>query len=169
VGAIPWRSGDIDPLSEWLPQFLEDNDLMFHHSGHVDVGPSFGDRAGIDPSRITYSPMVTFDKYLQLFTFDVGIVPLINSPFNHSKSTAKGFEYSCSGIPFVAQNLPEYQRLSNLGVGRVAGTPAEWVEQLSYLLDFSTRKKDARTNFAHVVKEHTILNRAKEWREVFNV
>jgi hypothetical protein len=169
VGAVPWRGNDIPPLSEWLPDFLEEHDLMFHHAGHVDAMKPFGELAGINPERMIYSPMVTFDNYSSLFTFDIGIVPLANSPFNHSKSTAKGFEYACAGIPFVAQNLPEYQRLSNLGVGRVADTPAEWVKQLTCLLDFSTRKKDSRTNFSNVVNEHTILNRAKEWREVFNV
>ena len=38
VGGIPWRGGDLETMREWLPDFLDDNDLMFHHSGQIEGG-----------------------------------------------------------------------------------------------------------------------------------
>ncbi len=36
----------------------------------------------------------------------VGIAPLVDRPFNRSKSWIKGLEYSAFGLPFVASPLP---------------------------------------------------------------
>ena len=166
VGGVPWRGKDLETMQEWLPDFLEDNDLMFHHSGHTDLAASFAELTGVSPTRVTTSPLQPLDKYHELFTFDIGIVPLNDIPFNHAKSTLKGLEYASAGIPFVAQGLPEYERLSGMGVGRIAHTADDWVKQLTALLDFSTRKKDSRTNFERVVREHTIMAREPEWKQV---
>lgn len=165
VGGIPWRGGDLETLREWLPDFLEEHDLMFHHSGQIPGGATFAEMAGIDPSRVTTSPMRPLFYYLrEAFSFDIGIVPLNDIPFNHAKSCLKGLEYAASGIPFVAQGLPEYQRLSDMGVGLVANTPDEWRKQMDSLLDFKTRKRAAAMNLAMVKRYHSINALSMEWR-----
>jgi hypothetical protein len=170
VGGIPWRGGDLETLSAWLPDFLNDNDLMFHHSGHAEAVPgkpsvpSFAEVVGIDTDRVTTSPLQTIDKYPSLFMFDIGLIPLNDIPFNHAKSFLKGVEYSAAGIPFVAQGLPEYEFLKSTGVGRVAYSPDDWVREVSALLDFRTRKKDARVNYENVMRYHTIMERENDWR-----
>lgn len=171
VGGIPWRGNDLETLRDWLPAFLEEHNLMFHHSGHADKVPgadnvpSFAEVVGIDPSRVTTTPLKTMDHYHELFTFDIGLIPLNDIPFNHAKSFLKGVEYSISGIPFVAQGLPEYEYLTSLGVGRVAYEPEDWVRHLTALLDFRTRKRDARINRDNVLRDHTIMAREPDWRE----
>lgn len=171
VGGIPWRGGDLETLSSWLPDFLEENDLMFHHSGHADKVPgagrvpSFAELVGIPEERITTTPLQTIDKYHELFTFDVGLIPLNDIPFNHAKSHLKGLEYSAAGIPFIAQGLPEYEYLRDAGVGRVAHTPDEWWQHATELLEYENRKRDARVNRERVLRSHTIMAREQEWRE----
>ena len=163
VGAIPWRSEDIETLRSWLPMFLVKHDLMFHHSGHRDDYPSFAELAGIDPARVTTSPQMPIFQYFQeAFCFDIGIVPLNDIPFNHAKSNIKGLEYAAAGIPFVAQALPEYQRLAGDGIGRVAVTPEEWVSHLEELLDYKTRKREAATNHA-LLTQHVMSERDWSW------
>lgn len=166
VGGVPWRGGDLETMREWLPDFLAENDLMFHHSGHTDHAQSMTDLAGVPPERLTTSSLQTIDHYHEMFSFDIGLVPLNDIPFNHAKSSLKGLEYSCAGIPFVAQALPEYDLLASQGVGRVATTPEDWVRELTALLDFSTRKKEARVNRERVVKDHSIMAREQDWRDV---
>lgn len=172
VGGIPWRGEDLETLRSWLPEFLDRHDLQFHHAGHADTIPgldervsSFAEIVGIPEHRMTTSPLKTIDKYHELFSFDIGLIPLNDIPFNHAKSNLKGLEYSAAGIPFVAQDLPEYQRLHDLGVGRVAHGPEEWVTQVGALLDYRTRKKDARVNRERVVRSESIMAREMDWRE----
>jgi hypothetical protein len=165
VGHMDQRTGDVETLRAWLPDFLDEYELQFHHSGHLDSGPSFAEVVGIDPARVTTSPPRKIHDYFRdSFCFDIGLVPMADIPFNHAKSSLKGLEYAASGIPFVAQDLPEYRLLAASGVGRTAGDHETWTQQLEVLLDFKTRKREAAVNLANVRREHTIASRADEWR-----
>lgn len=164
VGAVPWRSNDLEPLRDWLPSFLVDNNLRFHHSGVAPGAQSFAELVGIPEDRFSSSPMVPMSSYPRLFDpIDVGIVPLSDIPFNRAKSTIKGLEYVASGIPFVAQDLPEYQRLADMGVGVVASTAESWVEQLSMLIPLAIRQRYERENYAMMMADHQIHARSHEW------
>ena len=166
VGAIPFRSGDLETLT-WLPGFLEQHDLMFHHAGHGFGDQWFHDVVGIPKERMTYQNGVPMDRYGALFSqIDIGLVPLSDIPFNHAKSCIKGLEYASAGIPFVAQDLPEYRMLASTGVGRVADTPDEWVAHLEELLDLKIRKKEAAQGRFVTVEQHSIMAREREWQQL---
>lgn len=167
VGAIRWRSNDVETAVPWLGEFLEEHDLMFHHAGHMLDTIPFWEAAGVKRDRMILTPMRTLPEYSEMMDFDIGLVFLSDIPFNEAKSTIKGLEYACSGIPFVAQDLPEYRRLSDQGVGRVARTGEEWKQHLGELLDFKTRKKEAAVNLRLTVEEHSIQARASEWADVY--
>jgi hypothetical protein len=164
VGAVNFRNNDLEQLREWLPDFLDEHDLMFHHAGHADNAPLFEDVTGVNPNRVTRSPLVPITHYASGFQFDIGIVPLSDIPFNHAKSNIKGLEYVAAGIPFVASNAPEYMELAATGVGRVAWDATGWVNSMNELLDYHTRKSQAR-NDLNVVKEHWgIDSRIHDWQ-----
>jgi hypothetical protein len=168
VGSMHWRSGDAETLAPWFGEFLEQHDLLFHHAGHMPDAKLFWDAAQINPERVMLSPMRIIAEYNQMFNMDIGIVPLNDIDFNKAKSTIKGLEYAASNIPFVAQATPEYSRLAELGVGRVAETPEQWQAHLTELLDYNTRKREAAVQRTLVLKDHTSLARAAEWQAVFN-
>ena len=166
VGALGYRSGDVETLSDWLPDFLEDNDLIFQHSGHVPSQGDFAEQSGINPERLRTLPMQPMNRYHMLFQMDIGLVPLNDIPFNQAKSFIKGLEYTASGIPFVAQATSEYELLSKDGVGRVAYTPEGWAAQVRELLDYKMRKRDAAISFRNMEQKHTVKQREDEWRQV---
>lgn len=170
VGSLAFRGNDVEILREWLPGFLEEHDLMFHHAGvGIIPGPSFGEIVGIPPERITYSGSVPMHMYAELLMqFDIGLVPLNDIPFNHAKSNIKGLEYASAGIPFVATGLPEYSNLCNDGIGRVADTPEEWVAHLTELLSVKVRKREAALQRDAVAARHSVYARVPAWRDVFN-
>ncbi len=168
AGALKWRSNDLVGLSDWLPDFLHDNDLMFHHAGHMKDAPDFAVETGVPEERMIKTRMMPLHKYHEMLTFDIGCVFLSEIDFNRAKSTIKGLEYLASNIPFVAQALPEYELLSEQGVGRVARTGEDWVRELTPLLDFKTRRKEAAVQRNIVLKDHTINARAHEWVDFFN-
>lgn len=163
AGAIPWRSNDLDQL-RWLPEFLHDHDLMFHHSGVLDEDDTVATRLGIPPERFTFTPMLPLNLYPQnLLHFDIGLVPLAPIPFNEAKSTIKGLEYAAAGIPFVASATSEYERLAQHGIGRVARKRTQWIAHLVTLLDRQVRRQEAAIQRERLAT-HTILARAQQWR-----
>jgi hypothetical protein len=110
------------------------------------------------------------DRYGDLFErIDIGMVPLADIPFNQAKSAIKGLEYTASGIPFVAAGLPEYQRLADMGVGRVANNPVEWQEQLGALLNSRIRANDEARNWDLMLQDHAIDARRMEWEQVIDM
>ena len=154
-------------LKDWLPDFLHDNDLMFHHAGHMDDAPEFTEQTGVPEERMIKTRMMPLHKYAEMLTFDIGCVFLSEIDFNRAKSTIKGLEYAATNIPFVAQALPEYALLAQQGVGRVAWTGDDWVRELTALLDYRTRKREAAVQRNLVLRDHSINARAHEWAGFF--
>lgn len=169
TGATNYRNNDLEQLREWLPEFLEKNDLYFHHAGHSPDAPSFAEVTGIATRRVMTSPLTHINDYASGFKFDVGIVPLNDIPFNYAKSNIKGLEYVASGIPFIASDLPEYRLLAEQGVGTIATSPEEWETAATMLLDYKTRKKTSAVSFATVARDWSIDARAKEWNDVLTL
>lgn len=163
VGATPWRSGDLETLRDWLPGFVDDHGVMVHHSGHIDKMPKpFGERAGL--KRVRTAPMQLVKDYPRLFEFfNIGLVPLVDMPFNEAKSNIKGLEYAASGIPFVAYPTEEYRLLAAAGVGRLASTPDEWRDHVKELLDESVRVEEGARIREIVARDWSMEARGPEW------
>lgn len=169
VGALPWRSGDLETMRPFFGQFLEEKRLSFHHSGHIkELNVDARHLLGIPPTvKFTHEPRKILSQYPQMFRkIDVGIVPLNNIPFNHAKSTIKGLEYTAAGIPFIASWSPEYQFLADQGVGRVAKNNEEWINHLTELTDPKIRKEDVEKNYENVKASHSMSARAADWNNV---
>jgi glycosyltransferase involved in cell wall biosynthesis len=167
TGAVSYRNNDLEQLREWLPNFLEEHDLTFHHAGHDPDSPSFAEVTGIPEWRVTTSPIVPIAHYADGLRFDIGLVPLNEIPFNHAKSNIKGLEYAASGIPFIASDLPEYRLLHETGVGVLASTPEEWRSAAEILLDYKQRKQASAIGWGVVSREWSIEARADDWQELF--
>lgn len=168
AGATSWRSNDLEHLRSWLPDFLEKHDLEFLHSGHEPDAPEFHELTGVPIERMLHMRMQPIHRYADMLAFDIGIVPLSQIDFNRAKSAIKGLEYAASGIPFVADPLPEYERLAEMGVGRIAHTPRRWVTHMTALLDHGTRRREARRQAQLVLRDHTIHNTAEDWVALFD-
>jgi len=166
VGGTLWRSGDIELLAEWLPQFVKDHGVGVHHGGHIPGdGRHFAARAGL--RRVSTAPMTLVRDYPALLDpIDIGLVPLTRIPFNEAKSYLKGLEYAASGIPFVATPTDEYRILYDAGVGRLADTPDEWRDHVTELLDPDVRRAEAEKQRAIVRERFDITVRGEEWNSV---
>ena len=167
AGAMQWRSNDAETADPWLQEFLEENNLMFHHAGHMPDTPLFSDRAKVDPKRMILSPMKPMTEYPSMLNFDIGLVLLSDIDFNEAKSNLKGLEYAMANIPFVAYATGEYELLTKQGIGRVARTPDEWKKHLTDLLDHRVRKREAAVNRHLVIENHSMERRAPEWNALF--
>lgn len=169
AGALPWRSGDIPTVREWLPGVLAETGARVVHVGHIEGRGSFAEQAGIDPGLVTTTGMVPITDYPRLLTmFDIGIVPLNDVPFNKAKSFLKGLEYAAAGVLTVAQATDEYRVLAGDGGCRVAATPDEWGDTVTRLLRTSARarQRDADQARRNTARAHNMGLRGEAWRKV---
>lgn len=83
-------------------------------------------------------------------TFDVGILPLADTPFNRGKSPLKAFQMGAAGVPCVASPTVYGEVVADLlpeafpdegGALRIARSQADWVEILSYLIHSPTWRR----------------------------
>lgn len=162
AGSTAHRSGDLDILREPFARLPES--VRFHHTGDSPSYPAFTEKVGLDPSRVSYLPLLAPEDYPYGFIFDIGVVPLVDHPFNHAKSWIKGIEYAAAGVPFIASPSPEYLRLkSEYGIGRIARNADEWVEHIEELSDASVRFEEAQRQ-RQVVTEHlNVRQMAAAW------
>lgn len=169
LGAVPWRSQDLEQLSGFIGDYMEKRNLRFHHAGHIPVGKPAHELLGINIARCSASPMVPISKLPSAYSeFNIGIVPLNDIPFNRAKSYIKGLEYAAAGVPFIASALTEYEFLANHDVGRIAKSPAEWVGHMDELLDYQMRLDEAELNREIVAEQFSIQTTARAWRTAFS-
>lgn len=167
VGALSWRSEDLEQLSSWMPDFMQRQRLQFHHSGMIEGHGYAYEKLGLRRRDwcSTY-PQVPITRLADLMQFDIGIIPLNNIDFNAAKSFLKGLEYLAAGIPWVASDLPEYRLLAAETGCAVAATDEAWIDAMTALLPYKARVEASERGREVVLASHTIFNRADDWKAV---
>lgn len=85
VGSTNHRSGDLGILRGILRGPLDAGQIKLHHSGHLSAHRFFADEIGVPRDLVTTSPMVAPADYPNLLSFDIGLAPLTDVPFNQAK------------------------------------------------------------------------------------
>lgn len=169
VGATSWRSGDLETLRGVLaPWAARRPDCFWYHGGDIEGAPTFLEGVGLSDVPSLTQPLAPIDEYPGLFRpLDVGLVPLRDVAFNRAKSWIKGLEYAAAGVPFVAQDLPEYRRLQeDHGIGMTARRPRDWMRALDRLTDRTEWYVEAARNL-QAVKALDIRQGAHRWRNLY--
>lgn len=96
--------------------------------------------------------------------FDIGIVPLADSPFNRAKSALKLLEYSALGVPAVVSPSPDNLRL---GAGVVARKPRDWRRELVRLLADTSYRTDMTQAGRDIAEANTIEGNGWRWAEAW--
>lgn len=141
VGGLPWRGKDLEILRDTVIPWMGARRMFFYHGGAIpDL--RIEDRLGYD--RVTTRSLCGLPTYPALWEpLRVILIPMEDTPFNRAKSYAKGLEACARGVPFIASDHSEYREL---GVGRIAKTPEEWVYHLEALEDPEVYAADVAIN-----------------------
>jgi len=93
----------------------------------------------------------------QLYSFDIGIMPLPDSPWEKNKGGYKLLNYMSVGLPIVASPIGINKKLIQDRVnGFLAMNQDEWIEKLSLLInDFELRKKLGKQGWK-TVQQYTV-------------
>ena len=95
------------------------------------VGPSAELKSTIPIKFIPWSESTEADS---IKGFDVGIMPLDDTPWERGKCGYKLIQYMASGIPVIATGIGVNKEIVNHGVnGFIANGDEEWREALVYL------------------------------------
>ncbi len=110
----------------------------------------FGDRVSKCP------PIANYEKFMESFAaleWDIGICPLVRTPFNVVKSNTKWVEYTSVGAAVIASRGTVYDDCCADGCGILAETHEEWLEALESLA------QDSRLRYEQVQRAQEKLTR----------
>ena len=96
---------------------------------------------GARPDQLTGTPFEAVEwseaaEAAQVATFDIGIMPLVDGPWERGKCGYKLIQYMASGLPVVASPVGVNSEIVRPGLnGALADTPEEWLAALGQLAD----------------------------------
>ena len=169
-GSTAHRSRDLQVLNGVFPLF---NDTTTHisylHAGHYKDSPHFADEVGLPKEKVKTFPICDPQDYPTMLQMDIGVAPLRDCSFNQAKSEIKLLEYSASGIPWVASDLPSYTTLvKEFGMGRTAKRTHDWIRNLKQLVASRTLRQEEGERLYELVKKRDVSVGGARWREVLS-
>ena len=100
---------------------------------------------GLPAERCRHTRLVQYRDLAQhAASYDVGIAPIADTPFNRARSNVKLKEYAVMGVPWLASPIGPYAGLEEKQGGRLVPDD-RWYEELDRLVrDERTRRKLAK-------------------------
>jgi glycosyltransferase involved in cell wall biosynthesis len=140
--------------------------------GGWDNCPLFADMPEEKIIRIPWAHKMA-QHYQNLRNIDIGVAPLADIPFNHSKSNIKYLELSAIGVPTIATNITPYSntikdRTNGILVKPTGSVVSHWRDALEHLIaDAKTRKAMglAAKDMVYAKFDQKLI--AKQWVEFF--
>lgn len=103
----------------------------------------------------------TWDIYQEnnmLSQLDIGVMPLVDKPFERGKCAFKIIQYMASGLPVVASPVGVNREIIRDGEnGFLAQTDEEWVRSLIYLMDHPAERAKMGARGRELVESHNSL------------
>ncbi len=99
-------------------------------------------------------------------TWDIGLAPLAETPFNVCKSAIKVLDHAALGLASVASDVPAYRASPADGIGGilVPNTTEAWYETLSRLIrDAPWRRRLAAGGLAQLLASGTLERQSGAW------
>ncbi len=134
-------TADAPPCVGWIGQRATASFLMPLASVFQRLSSELGLRfaaVGIDAGKLglpmTSIPWSEDSEVASISSFDIGIMPLVDEPFERGKCGYKLIQYMACGLPVVASPVGVNRQIVEHGVnGFLATTPQEWEQALRIL------------------------------------
>ena len=151
-----WQN--VEPI---LPEVLK-CDADFHV-----IGASADSAKGPGITSIAWSEA---GEVPELQAMDIGIMPLIDLPFQRGKCGYKLIQYMACGLPVVASPVGVNSEIVSLGHnGFLASTPQEWTQSLGTLLgDIDMRHEMGRNGRTLVEEEYSLRTHQPRLADFFS-
>ncbi len=173
---VGWMGGashglDIGEPAEPVRGFLKRFPGWDLHLGGSDYRPTYA-HAGVPEDRMFYSPWVQVNTdpegYYASVDFDIGLVPLVETPFSRSKSFLKCLEMNARGIPVLATFSEPYRDYVQDGVnGFLIRKSREWLERLCDLASDDRLREKMSAASRETARQHLIGDGRKMWADAY--
>jgi tetratricopeptide (TPR) repeat protein len=122
--------------------------------------------SGIPQRQRRHVPPGTLDDYLAfLETLDIGIAPLVDCDYNHSRSDVKFIEYASRGVFPVLSRLTPYLRTASHERNAVLFSSADELYRiLERAIDDSTYRRDISRNAYDYVRQNRLIEQHAQER-----
>ena len=101
-----------------------------------------------------------------LFALDVGVAPVVGTPWALCRSDLKALEYSMGGAATILSDVAPYDTFTDGENCMKAKTPAEFLKAIQHLVQNRDETKQlAAAAKAYVLKERTTEAQVHLWRE----
>lgn len=122
-------------------------------------------------NRIKVLNFVPIDQYHELLAgFDIGIAPLIDTPFNRYKSDLKFLEYAALGIPCLASAIVPYTKSIVHGkTGFFAENDEDWKIYLRRLIESIKIRREIGKAAQIWSKTRMISTNINKWEKAYHV
>jgi glycosyltransferase involved in cell wall biosynthesis len=117
--------------------------------------------------RYHHEEMIDFEGLPgRMATFDIGIAPLADIPFNRARSEIKLKEYAASGVPWLASPVGPYAGLGEAEGGRLVPDDG-WYDALEALVTDPDRRARLGRNAEAWAQNQTMAAVADRWEQIF--
>ncbi|HEX7289525.1 MAG TPA: glycosyltransferase [Conexibacter sp.] len=106
-----------------------------------------------------------FDLAPQLATYDVGLAPIADIPFNRARSNIKVKEYAALGRPWLASPIGPYAQLGEKQGGRLV-PDGGWAEALGRMVEKPRERRRLAKRARKWGRAQTISAHAERWEQV---
>lgn len=123
-------------------------------------------------SRITLQEWVDIGQLPRaMMSFDIGLAPLLDNPFNRAKTNIKFLHYGALGIPAVMTDIPPYHGTVEHGKEGLLVSPGDhdgWYVALKTLVSDPVKRR-GMGSFAKlkVATQYNMNNNAVRWIQAF--
>lgn len=182
--AAGWAGGashgsDVGLIVSAVRRFLRRFPGWDFQLGGTDFSESFLNPAGRTrkpyplADRVTYVPWIPVYEdprgYYETASFDIGLAPLLGTPFDLSKSNVKVLEYAARGIPSVATDCEVYRSFIRHGEnGFLVRREHEWLSYMSELAGDDALRAKMGATAREDARAWTIEANWKRWEQAYD-
>ncbi len=117
--------------------------------------------------RYSHLPRVPFDQLLdRTRDFDIGLAPLVDSPFNRARSDVKLKEYAVAGVPWLASPVGPYRSFGEAQGGQLVDADG-WHAAIDALVRDPHRRSQLTARGTAWARTQTIRSAGNAWERAF--
>lgn len=159
--------GNLEETRGQVAKAVRDGDAEFAYVGPKELAWEIKEALG--KCRLKTSGWFRIQDYPKAIAeLDIGIIPLCNTTFDHSKSWLKLAEYASVGVAGVASPSQPNKLLNSYGVGLIAERPKDWYRQISKLIKDADYREDIAETSREVMHLFTVEKNCNQWVDAFN-
>lgn len=160
AGNVGVHPTDLQVTRGAVGKALADTGWGFHVVG-TGNGVSDALELPLEPSTSGYVPFTEYPH--RVAEMSLGIVPLVDTPFNRAKSCLKMIEMASVGVPALASWTPDNHRMYQAGVGGIVKHPGQWYRRLCQMMNSREYREDMAGRSREAMAAHTYEKQAGRW------